>query len=160
MKERLKNAPKPASKAAVKSYSRASVNDISKASEHGPPEQIHSCESIPDTVASVPLDSATHSICHPVCDDPETLALLQAVELDQDYAANDNLILPGDRSLVTDYVFFMMKNMRIAIPNASDYARGRRSTNMNSRLAGFCCKYCHEQDTSASASGRSFPLCA
>ena len=153
MKERLKNAPKPAPHPTVQP--KVEVEQTSDESEQVTPEQVPSSESIPDQVASG--GTGERSTCFPQCDDVETVRLLKATEDNTDYAASDNLILSSDRHLITDFVFFMMRHMRIAIPSAADYAKGRRSTNLNSRLAGFCCKYCHDQDASATITGRSFP---
>eukprot|EP00546_Thalassionema_frauenfeldii_P015538 CAMPEP_0178930726 /NCGR_PEP_ID=MMETSP0786-20121207/21439_1 /TAXON_ID=186022 /ORGANISM="Thalassionema frauenfeldii, Strain CCMP 1798" /LENGTH=1001 /DNA_ID=CAMNT_0020607373 /DNA_START=19 /DNA_END=3022 /DNA_ORIENTATION=+ len=88
-----------------------------------------------------------------VCKDEETCTLLKAAVENTDYAANDNLILGSDRHLVTDFIFFMMRNMKVAHPTTHDFRRGRRNT----KLAGICCKHCHDQDISASLTGRSFP---
>jgi len=92
-----------------------------------------------------------------VCSDEETRNLLKAAIEDTNYAANDNLIVSSDRHLVSDYIFFMMRNLKAAIPTARDLTRGRRTTVLNVKVAGVCCKHCHEQDASVSLNGRSFP---
>jgi hypothetical protein len=157
IKTRLMNAPNPAPRPPVQLTLEAPTDMAIVSIQKDTPQEVHSRESIPDEVASVHANAVGHSICHPQCDDVETVAILKAAEDNHDSSSNDNLIIPSDRALVTDYVFFMMRNMRIAIPNSTDYARGRRSTNLNTRLAGFCCKFCHGQDGSISATGRSFP---
>lgn len=157
MKTRLRNAPNQAPQPAEQPKIGALTDTAIATQKKDTPQPVHSSDSIPDDVASDHANAFGHSICHPQCDDVETVAILKAAEENQDFSCNDDLIKPSDRALVTDYVFLMMRNMRIAIPNSSDYARGRRSTNLNSRLAGFCCKFCHGQDGSVSATGRSFP---
>ena len=127
MKERLKNAPKPAPQPTVQPKVEVATEQTSDESEQVTPEQVPSSESIPDQVASG--GTGERSTCFPQCDDVETVRLLKATEDNTDYAASDNLILSSDRHLITDFVFFMMRHTRIAIPSAADYARGRRSTN-------------------------------
>lgn len=157
MKDRLSNLPNQAAPPSAQAKLEAATENSSSALKKDTPERVLSKEKIPDKVTSVHGNVGGHSICHPQCDDAETLALLKSAEEEEYFVGTDTLIIPGDRVLVSDYVFFMMRNMRIAIPNSSDYARGRRSTNLNPRLAGFCCKFCHGQDGSVSATGRTFP---
>lgn len=151
MLERVKNAPPP------RAPEPAPVAIVpAEQPSFAAPESIPSNANVPDSVASLAAGSAAgFSGCIPKSDNEETVRLLQAAENDTDYTANGNMIQPGDRPLVTDYVFFMFRNMQIAIPNATDFTRGRRTTILNTRLAGFCCKHCYGKD--GSASGRSFP---
>jgi len=93
---------------------------------------------------------------YPACDDPGTAALLRRFEAERDYSDNNGLIRFEDRPITTDYVFVLMKQMKLAVPKASDFTKGRRITALNTKQAGFCCRHCDGQEN-AIGSGRSFP---
>jgi hypothetical protein len=94
----------------------------------------------------------------PVADDPETIQVLKDVEDSWDPEVNDNLILPEDRYLISDYVFLCMRQLRIALPTASDF-RGHRRRNVINHMAGMCCIHCANLPGSQfiMPSGRTFP---
>lgn len=145
MNRRLKNSPAVVmQQKVIPTYLPYSKSDVA-------PENVPSNEV---TNGKEMLESNNHrGESFTVCKDEETCALLKAAVENTDYAANDNLILASDRHLVTDFIFFMMRNMKVAHPTTHDFRRGRRNT----KLAGICCKHCHDQDISASLTGRSFP---
>jgi hypothetical protein len=161
MKERLNQEIKRKPKQAAVSLQEEedaikSENDIAIKPDLETSERPISSESI--SVIDVELvDSDARGKCFPECDDPETKALLQLAEDFSKINSKHGIVLPSDRALVTDYVFFMMRMMRVAIPSSNDFQRGRRSTALSSRLAGFCCKFCHDHDSMVSATGRTFP---
>jgi len=92
----------------------------------------------------------------PVCSDPEVKAVLQEASEIWDLARNDDLILPEDRYLVSDYVFLTMRQLKVAMPRPTDFTGNRRS-NVLQRMPGLCCIHCAEDPTLTTPSGRSFP---
>ena len=118
------------------------------------PQQVVSGGSVPDSVTSgASTDGRPPGF--PTCDDQETQRVFTAALEHTNYAENDNLILPSDFNLVSDYVFLMMKQLRVALPGPMDFARGRRSTVLNTRQAGLGCRHCCDKDQGSA--GRSFP---
>ena len=111
----------------------------------------------PDVVSSIHAEGEdeVRPTFFPFCDDEETKAVLCTAS-EQDPAINDGLILSSDEYLVTEYVFLMMKQLKVAYPTPLDFARGKRTTVLNVGLAGMCCIHCNENDR-ATAGGRSFP---
>ena len=91
--------------------------------------------------------------CYPPCDDLGTVRILKEAEDERDYSKNDGLITWEDRPITSDYVFFLMKQMKTAIPGPMDFTKGRRITALNTKQAGFCCRHCDGKQ----GSGRSFP---
>ena len=92
----------------------------------------------------------------PISTDPEVQAVLKAAEETWDTTQNDDLILPEDRYLVSDYVFLTMRQLRIAMPQPFDF-RGHRRSNVLNHMPGLCCIHCADDPTVSTPSGRSFP---
>jgi hypothetical protein len=121
--------------------------------------------SVPDDVTSVSATSYTgdpavgQRVPMPVCSDEETRKVLEKAEENHDPSVNDNLMLPSDRHLISDFVFLMMRQLKAANPNLNDFSRGKRSTVLNTSQAGLQCIHCinKPQDHFFSAVGRSFP---
>ena len=113
--------------------------------------------SFPDVVPSIHIEGEDEErpTFFPFCDDEETKATIYRAR-EQDPAINDGLILSSDEYLVTEFVFLMMKQLKVAHPTPLDFARGKRTTVLHVGLAGMCCMHCDEHDH-ASAGGRSFP---
>ncbi|KAL3918766.1 MAG: hypothetical protein SGILL_004081, partial [Bacillariaceae sp.] len=76
----------------------------------------------------------------PVANDLETQDVLKNAEDNWDPAENDNLILPEEKNLISDYVFLCIRQLKVAVPSMSDFKSGRRS-NLG-HMAGFCCIHC------------------
>lgn len=125
----------------------------SEASHFEPKKNVIASATTPDDFAP-----PERPIGFPQSDDPETLAELEEAEATWDPARNDNLILPSERYLVSDYVFLTMLQLKVAIPGASDAVRGRRvGSSSGMFMAGLCCIHCAEQPQVIIPSGRSFP---
>jgi hypothetical protein len=84
---------------------------------------------------------------YPTVNDQETQTVLQGAERHWDPAINDFLIRPEDRSLVSDYVFLAMRQLRAVGPNNPT----------RSQLFGLSCIHCHDREYQVSPSGRSYP---
>ncbi|GAX15090.1 hypothetical protein FisN_12Lh213 [Fistulifera solaris] len=84
---------------------------------------------------------------YPTVDDQETQTVLRSAESDWDPAMNDCLIRPEDRSLVSDYVFLAMRQLKAVGPNNPT----------RSQLYGLSCIHCHDRECQVSPSGRSYP---
>ena len=97
-------------------------------------------------------DSSFRGSNFPASSDLETLAVLKQAEDSWDPTENNNLILPADRHLVSDYVFLTMRQLKAAFPDAGDSLRRH-----NTGLPGICCIHCFGKPQVASPSGRSFP---
>lgn len=94
----------------------------------------------------------------PECDDPETKQVLLDAETNWDPAANDHLILPRDRHLVSDYVFLVMRQIKVI---SSDYFDSqRRRLLVGTGCPGLACVHCLGQDQGISPVGRTFPSAA
>jgi hypothetical protein len=121
--------------------------------------------SVPDTVTSLSATAYAGDPTvgergpMPVCSDEETRKVLEKAEANQDLSANDNLMLPSDRHLISDFVFLMMRQLKSANPSLIDFSRGKRSTVLNTSQAGLQCIHCmnNTQDRFFTAVGRSFP---
>jgi hypothetical protein len=90
----------------------------------------------------------------PSINDDETDSILTVAQTKWDPTTNDYLLLPEDRSLITDFIFLIVRQLKLAIPNESDLARVRRYT---PGTLGLCCLHCKDQDSSVTPSGRTFP---
>jgi len=122
---------------------------------HVAPDVILSDVAAPDMIASTLIEDEERNTFFPFCDDDEAKAVICAAK-EQDPSISDGLILSRDEHLVTEYVFLMMKQLKIAYPTPMDFSRGKRTTVLNVGLAGMCCRHCNDQDQ-ASTGGRSFP---
>ena len=89
---------------------------------------------------------------------PETQNILVLAEENWDPSVNDGMILPGDRELVSDYVFLTLRQLKIAMPTKADFAKGRRGPATQRMIPGMCCMHCDGKDASMVAtSSRTFP---
>lgn len=114
----------------------------------------------PDEVSSTLVSSDGRRGSIPVCDDERTVAVLKKAEEDWDPTVNDNLILPADRNLVSDFVFLMMRQLKAAHPIDIDFSRGKRNTVNDPSQPGLKCIHCMNKTQAPffkSAVGRSFP---
>ncbi|GAX23640.1 hypothetical protein FisN_12Hh213 [Fistulifera solaris] len=103
-----------------------------------------------DARAAAPIVTASkmeNAPNYPIVDDQETQTVLQGAERDWDPAVNDFLIRPEDRSLVSDYVFLAMRQLKAVGPNNPT----------RSQLYGLSCIHCHDRECQVSPSGRSYP---
>lgn len=122
-----------------------------------------SSASVPDAVTSGAAYAGDDGVSGrgpmPVCNDEETREVLEKAEANQDPSVNDNLMLPSDRHLISDFVFLMMKQLKAAHPTSIDFSRGKRSTVLNTSQPGLQCIHCMNktQDNFFNAVGRSFP---
>ena len=84
----------------------------------------------------------------------ESRDVLKEAEENWEPSQNDNLIQREDRTLISDFVFLCMRQLKVSIPTGADFRLGRAK-----RIAGVCCIHClGKQSTSHSvSSGRSFP---
>jgi hypothetical protein len=107
---------------------------------------------------TLPGDHSTRPASFPVCDDPETQVTLKRAGEVWDPRENDNLILPSEHHLVSDYVFLTMRQLKMIHPTAVDKSRIRRVP-QGGPLPGMCCKYCLNAPSGhvMTPSGRSFP---
>ena len=80
--------------------------------------------------------------------------VLKDAEESWEPSRNDNLILPEDRKLISDFVFLCMRQLKVALPTVADFRMKRIK-----RLAGLCCIHCSGIKTKSRtvSSGRSFP---
>ena len=92
---------------------------------------------------------------YPTCDNPETQDIIARFENDWNPEANDGLIRPGDRYLVSDFVFLTMRQLKATLPTLLETAAGKRSSRLG--IAGLSCIHCDGKDEQVSPSGRSFP---
>jgi len=90
----------------------------------------------------------------PQVSDNDTKTILATAVSDWDPAENDNLILPSDRPLISDYVFLTMRQLRMVHPDGPDANNRARKT---SQLPGLACLHCLDQEQQVSPSGRTFP---
>jgi hypothetical protein len=93
----------------------------------------------------------------PVSEDAETLEVLKKTEENWNPNENDNLILPEDKDLISDYLFLCLRQLKAAVPESSDFRMNRRSSNLGS-MAGFCCIHCADRSDKQfmQPSGRTF----
>jgi len=98
--------------------------------------------------------SRQQPISLPPIDEVECRQVLKDAEENWDLSQNDHLIQKQDRGLISDFVFLCMRQLKVAIPNGSDFRLNR-----SRRMAGVCCRHCSGgQSTSRTvSSGRSFP---
>jgi hypothetical protein len=86
----------------------------------------------------------------------ETQVILQDSVTNWDISTNDGLILPEDRSLVSDYLFLMMRQIRKVQMDDTDQIRIRKMIRPN--IFGLACIHCfHREIPGVSPSGRAFP---
>jgi hypothetical protein len=133
---------------------------LDKSGEHDVLQVAAPARVISSTVSPV-LDSSpvpSRGPTFPVADQEETQQVLKEAEDNWDPTENDNLILPEDRNLVSDYVFLCMRQLKVALPTSADF-RGNRRNNVLSRMAGMCCIHCCEipGQQYVMPSGRTFP---
>ena len=100
------------------------------------------------TTPSVPsAGGSERDSSYPTVEDEESQAVLQAAEMDWDPAVNDFLIRPEDRTLVSDYVFLAMRQLKAVGP----------INTARSGIFGLSCIHCHNREHQVSPSGRSYP---
>lgn len=111
----------------------------------------------PYTTAS-PREKVERGDEFPISGNVDTIAILQKYTDNWDPKSNDLLIVPEDRSLVSDYVFLTMRQLKVAFPTVSNGVRGRRGMPSHSSIPGVCCVHCAGQpNAEVIPSGRSFP---
>jgi hypothetical protein len=99
------------------------------------------------------LASSNRSFYLPITEDAETKALLQELESNWEPSENNHVIEPADRPLVSDYVFLIMRQLKVVFPDEDDIARVRRRIT----IPGLACMHClHREQPGLSPSGRSF----
>ena len=150
--EKLKNAPQPP-EAILSSISAVpAARGTSTASSDAQPDTAPSA--LPETRLNRQFRGEM-----PVCEDEEANRVLKSMEENWDPTVNDNLILPVDRDLVTDFVFLTMRQLKAAHPLASDFTRSKRSTVNDPSQAGLKCIHCANKTDPffKTAVGRSFP---
>ncbi|KAL3917188.1 MAG: hypothetical protein SGILL_004832, partial [Bacillariaceae sp.] len=76
----------------------------------------------------------------PVSNEAETQEVLRKAEENWDPTENDNLLLPEDKDLISDYLFLCVRQLKVAMPESSDF-RVKRRSNLGS-MAGLCCIHC------------------
>ena len=86
----------------------------------------------------------------PECNDSETLSILREAKEMWNTSENDHLILPNDCWLISDFLFLLIRQLKVAF---SDGTTSRRQT----PTAGLCCLHCIDSLQVVSPSGRSFP---
>lgn len=149
-----------------------SEEDISSDTKGSPSDLLNRPSSLPSARMQLSAESEVDNVAmqqmsedetqlrlptFPVCEDWETKAVLHEAVTDWDPTNNDNLILPSDRHLVSDYVFLVMRQLRIVSSDKFDAQRSRRHFG-GSGLPGLACIHCMNQGPAdASPSGRSFP---
>ena len=115
----------------------------------------------PDAVLSSPVDtdaSLGRRGPMPVCNDEETMQVLKREEQSWDPTVNDNIVLPEDRNLITDFVFLIMRQLKAAHPSQIDFTRGKRTTVVDTSQPGLKCIHCVNQPQAHFFTvGRSFP---
>jgi hypothetical protein len=86
--------------------------------------------------------------------DEEFRKVLKDAEESWEPSQNDNLILPEDRKLISDFVFLCMRQLKVALPTVADFRLKRIK-----RMAGLCCIHCSGTQTTSPtvSSSRSFP---
>lgn len=95
---------------------------------------------------------------YPECEDVETREVLKYAIDNWDPANTDGLVLPGDRRLISDYVFLTMRQLKIVYLYEADPLYARKSFPGNNAMAGIGCIHCSNRpDIIVSPSGRSFP---
>ena len=89
-----------------------------------------------------------------VVGDKQFRKVLKDTEESWEPSQNDNLILPEDRKLISDFVFLCMRQSKVALPTVADFRMKRIK-----RVAGLCCIHCSGTQTKSRtvSSGRSFP---
>jgi hypothetical protein len=99
------------------------------------------------------MASSNRSLDVPISGDVETKSLLQELEDNWDPAENNHVIVPADRPLVSDYVFLIMRQLKVVFPDEDDIVRVRRRIT----IPGLACMHClHQEQPGVSPSGRSF----
>ncbi|KAL7580065.1 hypothetical protein ACA910_005050 [Epithemia clementina (nom. ined.)] len=132
------------------------------------PDRVGSVSSSTPAVAPLPPfpseipSSATPDVIErgaefPISSHRETVSMIQKHADNWDPKTNDNLIVPEDRNLVSDYVFLTMRQLKATLPTSSDSVRIRRGVPINPTVPGVCCIHCAEQPIAVVPSGRSFP---
>mmetsp|Transcript_16846 Transcript_16846/g.30510 ORF Transcript_16846/g.30510 Transcript_16846/m.30510 type:complete len:968 (+) Transcript_16846:51-2954(+) len=152
LEDRLKNAPQPPEAILPSITDVPTPPDTSISPNDAQPDTAPS--SLPETRLNRQFRGAM-----PVCEDDEANRVLKNMAENWDPVENDNLILPADRDLVTDFVFLTMRQLKAAHPLPSDFSRSKRSTIDDSSQVGVKCIHCANKADPffKTAVGRSFP---
>ena len=135
--KRIRASDKPIQNGDVSPAPRSTVN--------GEEDELY----VPDPIGS----SATSNQQVVSVSDDELRNVLKEMEENWEPSENDNLILRQDRSFISDFVFLLMRQVKVAIPTGADRIRTKRRP-------GVCCLHCSGTSQSTLrlvSSGRSFP---
>jgi hypothetical protein len=95
------------------------------------------------------MDVTGYPDSFPRCIDEQTQAILEANAQNWDSdPSTENLILPSERYIVSEYVFLALRQLVAAQPYLDSRAR---------RVAGLQCRYCMDQPQMVTPAGRVFP---
>eukprot|EP00978_Attheya_sp_CCMP212_P025167 scaffold80508_cov60-Attheya_sp.AAC.9 len=90
----------------------------------------------------------------PVCDDETTNQILKEA-LNEPIEVYEGLLEEGDRAIVSDYVFMILKQMKMIHLTEMEFSR---SSGFRVGMAGICCRHCSvDKGGKTYGTGRSFP---
>jgi len=83
-----------------------------------------------------------------------------SVAIEQALEVNDGLIFAEDQMMLTDHVFLVAKQAKVAWPSSMDFISPGKSPAKAQPAIGLCCRHCAGRENLHIGAGRTFPTAA